>query len=255
VSGDRARWLELNRLGLEEFYRRTPPPSDRGQVVERDGLVAAVTPTVPERSVFNAVVYSNAEALRDNLDELAEIYERARVVAWTVWVPEDDDEAIELLDAAGHRLDAEPRAMGMDLDAFPAPEMGEVDWTREGELEEMALINDRAYGYADGTFAAGMSDPHGVLHIYIARADGIPTSTVVTFDAAEDTSVWCVATLPEARGQGLSTALMRQALADAAARGRSTTTLQATELGTSVYERIGYRDFGALQMWERRRSE
>jgi predicted acetyltransferase len=45
---------------------------------------------------------------------------------------------------------------------------------------------------------------------------------------------------------------MRQALSEAAERGCETSTLQATKLGRPVYERVGYEDFGALQMWEYR---
>jgi hypothetical protein len=45
---------------------------------------------------------------------------------------------------------------------------------------------------------------------------------------------------------------MARALADAAEQGLETTTLQATKLGYPVYEKLGYRDLGVLQMWERR---
>jgi len=252
---DRERWLELNRLGLEGFYRRTPPDSPDGKVVEGDGVIAAITPTVPERSVFNGVVYSDPEALRASLDGLAKIYDAARVTAWTVWVPEEDEATAQMLESAGHRLDAEPRAMGRELAEFPAPEIEGIEWRADGDIATMGLINDRAYGYPDGTFEAGMSDPDRVLHIYIARLDGEPASTVVTFDVDDDASVWCVATMPEARGKGLSTALMCQALHDARQRGQETTTLQATAAGAPVYERLGYLDFGALQMWERRKPE
>ena len=250
----RERWIELNRRGLEEFYRRTPPRSGDAKVVEREGVLAAVTPTVPERSVFNGVVYSDANALRDSLDELAGIYEEAGVRAWTVWVPEEDDAAAELLEAAGHRLDAEPRAMGMELAGFPDPDLEGIDWSVGSDLDEMCLINDRAYGYADGTFRASLDDPGHHLHVYLARVDGAPAASVASFDVEGDTPIWCVATLPEARGRGLSTALMRRALADARERGSATTTLQATKLGAPVYERLGYMDLGALQMWERRKA-
>jgi hypothetical protein len=47
---------------------------------------------------------------------------------------------------------------------------------------------------------------------------------------------------------------MRRALWDAAGRGCETSTLQATKLGRPVYERVGYEDFGALQMWEYREN-
>ena len=47
---------------------------------------------------------------------------------------------------------------------------------------------------------------------------------------------------------------MAHALADSREQGFETTTLQSTKLGFPVYEALGYRDFGVVQMWERRRS-
>jgi hypothetical protein len=47
---------------------------------------------------------------------------------------------------------------------------------------------------------------------------------------------------------------MRRALADGRERGCEVTTLQATKLGRPVYERLGYRGFGTIEMWERRRA-
>ena len=45
---------------------------------------------------------------------------------------------------------------------------------------------------------------------------------------------------------------MRSALADARERGCETSSLQSTKAGFSVYERLGYRDRGAVEVWERR---
>lgn len=53
-------------------------------------MLAAITPSCPDRSIVNAVVYDDAAALAAALDGLAETYERAGVRAWTVWVPEAD---------------------------------------------------------------------------------------------------------------------------------------------------------------------
>jgi GNAT superfamily N-acetyltransferase len=61
-----------------------------------------------------------------------------------------------------------------------------------------------------------------------------------------------VAVVPEARGRNIAGKLLGHALADAAERGLETSTLVATRLGRPVYERLGYRPFGVLQMWERR---
>jgi hypothetical protein len=45
---------------------------------------------------------------------------------------------------------------------------------------------------------------------------------------------------------------MQHALAEARERGCTSTSLQATARGKPLYERLGYRDIGAVQMWERR---
>src|SRR5438874_340197 len=77
-----------------------------GRLLEFDGIVATVMPAMPERSVWNAVVYERADALASTLDELAATYEEVGVKAWMVWVPSLDGEARKLLRRAGHRLDA-----------------------------------------------------------------------------------------------------------------------------------------------------
>ena len=45
---------------------------------------------------------------------------------------------------------------------------------------------------------------------------------------------------------------MPLALAQARTRGCVTTSLQASRRGRPLYERMGYRPLGALEMWERR---
>jgi GNAT superfamily N-acetyltransferase len=91
-------------------------------------------------------------------------------------------------------------------------------------------------------------------HVYVARLDGRPAACVAALDAGGDCGIWNVGTVADARERGLATALMRQALVDARDRGCATTSLQATAMGRPVYQRLGYRDLGAIEMWERRRA-
>ena len=227
---------------------------DGAGVLEPVGVFAAVNPAVPERSVFNSVLYESHDALASALDELAAAYDEAGVRAWTVWVPEADRDSARMLEDAGHRLDATPVAMVLDLDEMPEPDPGDLDWDCEASLDEVCTINDRAYGYEDGTFARGMGrPPEGVLRFYRARLDGKPVSVVGTLDLDDDCGVYWVATLPEARGRGLTSRLMHVALEDGRERGCDISTLQATKLGRPVYEALGYRDVGTLEMWERRK--
>jgi GNAT superfamily N-acetyltransferase len=225
-------------------------------VVERPGLIATVVPAAAERSVFNSVIYNDPDAVAAGLDELAATYEQAGVLAWTVWIPEEDDATAQLVERVGHVLDAAPRAMAMSLDGIEEPELAGIDWSDQAELETLTRINDLAYGWREGTFGSALLGlPRERLHVYAARVDGEAAATMMTIDLGDDTEIAFVATLPPARGRGLATALMARSLWDARRRGQQTATLQATKAGYPVYRRLGFRDLGTLQMWERRRSE
>jgi GNAT superfamily N-acetyltransferase len=177
------------------------------------------------------------------------------VRAWTVWVPEGDRDTATALEEAGHVFDAEPRAMAMELTEVRAPEPDPSIGIREElDMPEVARLNEIAYGWPPGEFGAVAEAEIPDTHAYFAALDGETAGTVVAWDHGDDTEIAWVATLPEARGRGVSTQLMARALADARERGRLTTTLVATRLGRPVYERVGYRDFGAIQMWERRKT-
>jgi GNAT superfamily N-acetyltransferase len=251
---DRREWLDRVRESMVATWRIIASHSEGGRAIERDGVFAAIVPATPKRSVSNSVIYSDSAALADSLEELAAAYDDAGVEAWTVWVPEDDAEAAAALEGAGHAFDASPRAMGIELDSFERPDLGELDWTGECDLATAGRINDDAYGYGDDGFTPVIAAlPGDQVHAYGAGVDGETAAVVLAIDAGDDTEIAWVATNEAARGRGLSSALMRQALWDARERGQRTSTLQATKLGAPVYERVGFRDLGELQMWERRR--
>ena len=229
---------------LAEWTRGMEGVSDGARVVEREGLVASVVPAASERSVVNSVVYEDPAALQEAYGEL----EAAYTDAWTVWVPDYDHETAGFLERHGHALDADPEAMVLDLDSVERPPEPPA-FDREADPGAIGALNDAAYG-TPGSFARALArlSPREGLYTYIAG----PGSCLLTMDHEDDCSVWFVATEPAARGQGLASALMAHALADARERGRTTSTLQATDLGRPVYERMGYRSLGEIQMWERR---
>jgi GNAT superfamily N-acetyltransferase len=124
-------------------------------------------------------------------------------------------------------------------------------FSRAVPMGVIGRLNDSAYGLG-GEFEGALTDHTGDgFHVYVAG--GGPDACVVFSDAGDDAAVWLVATEPAARGQGLATALMAHGLADARERGLTTSTLQATDAGRPVYERLGYRSLGEIQMWERRK--
>ncbi|HEY3193003.1 MAG TPA: GNAT family N-acetyltransferase [Solirubrobacterales bacterium] len=251
VPTDDAAWLDLVRSSMPPFWRLLAEGCG-GWVHDEDEVFAAIVPASPRRSFFNSVLYSDPERLLGRLDSLAEAYADAGVTAWTVWVPEADTGAIEGLEAAGHRLDATPTAMAMpigDLRA-PAPDP-ELEIREEPGYELVSQMNEVAYGFAPGDFPVITGDP-AAMRTYIGYRDGEPIGCAGAFTHGTDCELVYVAVLPEGRGRGVSARLCARALADAREQGLQTTTLQATKLGYPVYERLGYRDYGELQMWERR---
>ena len=249
--------LRGRRLATQRaYYRLVGSASPGAHVLERGGVTAAIVPAVPERSVFNSVVYDDTADLVLSLEEIGAAYEEAGVRAWTVWVPVEDEAAADALPVAGHVLDAEPEAMSRPLEDGPRPDPGLLeDWSGEADLGDVLAVNDRAYPFDDeAPFTRGLSGlPAGEVHAYVARLDGAPAAGLITHDHEGDCGIWAVATLPEARGRGLASVLLAHALADARERGNTTTTLEATQLGRGLYERLGYRPLGVVQMWEKRK--
>src|SRR6476661_6399044 len=93
--------------------------------VDRDGVGALVTPYVPNRSVVNCVIYTRGSDVEGVYDELEE--EFAEVDAWTVWVPDGDSELAAFLETRGHKLDADPAMMVLDLPSYN-PTLPVAEW-------------------------------------------------------------------------------------------------------------------------------
>jgi GNAT superfamily N-acetyltransferase len=252
IPEDSEGWLALVRQGMPPFWRLLAEGTG-GRVWEDEDVMAAIVPSSPSRSFFNSVLYEDPGRLIASIDTLAEVYAEAGVEAWTVWVPEGDVDVAEALAAAGHRLDATPRAMGMPLGGLNPPDPDpELEIREEPDFELVSKLNEIAYGFAPGDFPPLRGRQPG-LRTYFAAVDGETIGCAGAFIHGSDCEIVYVAVLPEGRGRGISGRLTAKALEDARDQGLDTTTLQATKLGYPVYVKLGYGDHGTFQMWERRR--
>ncbi len=255
---NRERALELQQRGLRDWTATLGASSEGASVFERDGVTAAFVPACSERSIANCVTYTDPAVLATMLDELDSLYQDAGIAAWTVWVPEFDREAIETLEAAGHKLDGSPRAMSLELAGFEGPEIGNLDWDNDVDPADFGRLNDLAYGLTPETgLAAGLTAPASNLRLYQARVGGEPAAVLGTIDHEHghggDLGFYFVATHPDHRGIGLASRLVTIALGEAIDRGLETSSLQGSPMGQPVYRRLGFTDDFAVTLWERRR--
>ncbi|HSI80575.1 MAG TPA: GNAT family N-acetyltransferase [Solirubrobacterales bacterium] len=261
---DRDAAVEIQRRAFRDFVTMLGGAAPESRVLELDDDVrAAIVPAVPGRSIANSVTYRDPASLAASLEVLAATYDLLGVRAWTVWAPEDDRDAIDALERAGHVLDGRPAAMVLDLGELPAAEVGDLDWDAGGGWELLGRLNDEAYGaVAGGGLAPALRHPPSDLAVRIhqARVEGEPACVLATIDhapahgaAGPDCGVYFVATPERFRRRGLATRLLAAALADARDRGCATSSLQASALGEPVYRALGYETAFRFTMYERRR--
>ena len=84
---------------------------------------------------------------------------------------------------------------------------------------------------------------------YLGFVDGVPAATAMRFASHRIAGVFNVSTVPEYRGRGVGAALTWRAALDGRADGCLASALQASELGLSVYRRMGYREVMTYQIW------
>lgn len=187
---------------------------------------------------------------------------------WTWW---DPPAAIErLLPAAGLYLNSRDTGMAADLARMPTSvetpaaltverirdDAGALAWrlafrAAHGQPPNAPTTPEREAAVLRGFAPAGY-DASEPLRLYLARLAGVPVAVSQLFIGAGTAGIYCVATLPAARRQGIGAAVTHAALTDARALGYHMAVLGATALGAGVYRRLGFAACGGLTeyVWE-----
>jgi GNAT superfamily N-acetyltransferase len=212
-------------------------------VMYLDGVSAAVFPSDPERAVYNNAVLEGGLGSSERaaaVDALTAAYATAGVDRYAAWVHESDEGMRAELSGRGYTIEESTRAMGMSLDeiSLPRPEadIGLLHWPEYLEyLESVGLPAGLLSGTQPGSF-----------HTLVARVGDESVATAIAFDHDGDCGVFNMSTVKAARRRGLGTALTARHIHDAAERGCSTATLQATAMAERVYAAVGFRDLGRI---------
>ncbi len=168
--------------------------------------------------------------------------------------------AMDLDDLADQDAAAAPPGFSVApvLDAAALTEFHDVltqgfpeDWTDE---RSAATIMASTHAIALET---GFLEPHGVPSRWIGRVAGRPVTTTRLHTSAGVAGIYAVVTKADARRQGYGQAITRAVLVAARDAGLRIATLQASDAGRRIYERIGFREVCRFRLheWSPRRVD
>ena len=240
---------ERQWAGLVANVRLFGDHSPRARVIETGRMVASLIPSAPESSVMNVAMAVESSETPERLDELAEAFREGGANKWGLWVRPEDAEAARVAREQGMVLDSLPAGMVARLDELPFEEAPECE---RPDFGTVGRINDIAYGYDPPKMGPAIGGLPDTVRTYGASHDGAIGCVAMAYDVGADTAVWFVATVPHARRRGLAAGVLKRLLLDARARGQRTASLQASQAGRPLYERLGFASVGTLHLYEQR---
>jgi GNAT superfamily N-acetyltransferase len=89
------------------------------------------------------------------------------------------------------------------------------------------------------------------LEVFVAECDGRVESSVTVTRHGDVAGIWGMGTRPEAQGRRIGKALLSRVMVEHRDRGATAFFLGATPAGRPLYERLGYREIAAAQVWVR----
>lgn len=204
---------------------------------------------------FNGALVSRAPSSDESgiIAHTRNFFADRNVNSHTVWL--EDDLQVEAwaahLKPAGYTVNLGPPGMSADLkdlpDSVPVPEGFSIRPVEDHALmKTWSVLFARGYGLP-GSFA----EPYGALmasfgfdrqvRSYLGYLDGVPVTASSLFLDDGTAGIYNVATLPESRGRGLGAAITLAPLLEARQMGVEIGTLQSSEMGFRVYQRLGFR--------------
>ena len=225
-----------------------------GAVVRRSDGLAVFATGLPLR-LFNQIVIDDERPLATGAIDVAvtELRTRGDRFALNLRIGLDDEHVATAQRLGLQPLSEAPWFPGMALHPLSVDESTHGQAPREIDIHPVI----DAGGVADHRAAAasGFDKPVDWIEavitvdlagdpdttVYCGYVDGEPVVAGMGIRSGRVIGVYNIATVATARGRGYGVAMTRRIIDDGAALGCDTATLQASDMGRPIYERLGFR--------------
>jgi GNAT superfamily N-acetyltransferase len=230
-----------------------------GSLVGLDRGIAMFSAPLPIR-LFNQVLVAGDDADPKALD-WAVAAMRHRQATFVVNLRDGmDDRWVPMVQRLGLVEDGpEPWMPGMAAHPLPAPGSAPVpDGHEIRRATDLDGIRDHVTAASAGfetppewfeaiVSPAVLTDPS--LELYVGYTDGVPVTAGAGYRTGDTIGIYNVATVENARRRGYGAAMTMRIVDDGLGAGCDTAVLQSSDMGYSVYERLGFRTVVRYRAW------
>lgn len=125
----------------------------------------------------------------------------------------------------------------------PPPELSVVEIGPGKLADEFRGVAERSFGFPTGMGAVAISDrvvEHPDTALFLGRVDGAPVATSILHMSNRIGGIYFVGCEEAYRGRGYGEAITWACVSAGVQRGATAASLQASDLGRPVYERMGF---------------
>jgi ribosomal protein S18 acetylase RimI-like enzyme len=215
--------------------------SERARLIRTPAAVAAVFPTWAPLN--NAILHNASDNAAVAAADLASLYVADGVDGWAVWLRSiaTDLDAADIAELDGFTRDTTTLVMHTILrQGYP----GHAGVVRTS-IATVASLEEEPIAVGD----LDEPDPVPDLTGWAIVHDGLAVAAAWSYLHNDDLGIYGVETVPGCRRRGFARALMLHIMADGAARGARTASLQSTAMGQPLYQSLGFAAAGRYEEW------
>ncbi len=190
-------------------------------------------------------------------DDVKEIISYFGETPFTWAVDESDHKTTKLLDANVVNCVGTFPAMALNLTTVEPTNYKSTiviqEVIHESDLETWLSIVAQSFSYQKTELTKAIKNlvqrASGTIKFYVGFYENKPVAASMIVQHHDSISLHTICTLSEYRGNGLGYAITHKALIDAKLQGFTRALLLAREMGKSLYEKMGFKEYARYKMY------